>query len=405
MPTLSRLPSAVRRIACTTLLVAAGVVSLAHRVQAQVDAEAAQEGVRTVIENLLLDRLPGPAGDAVSVIANSPEIVRAGLLVWIHRRISDAGARQQWDEWDRLQSVKQCLQGDCTDLRALEARLAARDRARRRPAGSPSATGPQPLPEIKRFVIAPRQMKKQQSARATVEFRTSVGGKVEVALQSPGERLGTSPVRFTIENVKPGETIVRDFDQFFPSPGSFALKVTVADGAGAARAGANIEVTDVGQFDGRYRGTLLIEAKINETRRLQRRALEFTIKDDVLTGTFTEPETSEAPAAAPDPKYQFHTTRTVKGKVDDKGVVSGELASVRRMRITTTGAEVAAAMKAPFAGTIDKDGAISGRFVAESEASANAIARDKDKLSVFLYRRIADMYNAAPGSWSAKREK
>ncbi len=404
MTTLSRLSSAVRRIACAAMLVAASAASTAHRAEAQADTEATQEGLKTIIESLALEALPPGVGDAVNAIANSPQIVRAGLIVWIDRRIGDAGARQQWDEWDRLQSVKQCLQGDCADLRALEARLAARGQARRRP-GTPSAAGPKKLPAITHFSIAPKQIKMQQSARATVEFQTSVGGKVEVALQSPGERLGTSPIRFTVENAKPGERIARNFEQFFPAPGSFALKVTVTDSAGAARAGASIEVTETGQFNGHYRGTLLIETKINETRRLQRRTLEFTIKDDVLTGTFGEPETSDAPHAQPDPRYQIHTVRTITGKVDDKGVVTGELGSVRRMRIVASGGEVAAAMKAPFTGTIDKDGAISGSFVAESEATANDVARAKDGLSVFLYRRIAELYKAAPGSWTAKREK
>lgn len=404
MTALSRLSSAVRRIACAAMLVAASAASVAQRAEAQVDTEATQQGLQTIIENLVLETLPSPIGDAVNAIANSPQIARAGLLVWIQRRINDAATRQQWDEWDRLQSVKQCLQGDCADLRALEARLAARDQARRRP-GTPSAAGPQKLPTITHFSIAPKQIKKQQSARATVEFQTSVGGKVEVVLQSPGERLGTSPIRFTIENAKPGERIARNFEQFFPAPGSFALKVTVIDSAGAARAGASIEVTDTGQFNGHYRGTLLIETKLNETRRLQRRPLEFTIKDDVLTGTFGEPETSDAPPAQPDPRYQISTVRTIKGRVDDKGVVTGELASVRRLRIAKSGGEVAAAMRAPFNGTIDKDGVISGSFVAEAEGTADAVARDKDKLEFFLYRRIAEMYKAAPGRWTAKREK
>lgn len=394
-----------RRLACLVAAAAALAAPAAHHAQAQIDREGAQEGVRTVIENLVLDRLPGPAGDAVSVIMNSPEYVRVGLLAWLDRRMIEVTQGQRWEEWDRYQSIKQCLQGDCADLRALEARLAARDHARRRPSGQAPDAGPQPLPTILRFTIAPTQIKKEQSARATIEFRSAVGGKVEVALKSPGERLGISPVRYTIDAAKPGEVISRNFEQFFPTPGNFALVVTVTDAAGAVKAGGRIEVTDVGRFDGRYRGTLLIETKINDTRRLQRRPLEFAIKDDVLTGTFGEPETSDAPPAQPDPRFQIHTVRTVKGRVDDKGVVTGELSSIRRMRIVKSGGEVAAEMRAPLTGTIDKDGAISGSFVADSEATANAVARDKDKLDVFLYRRIAEMYKAAPGSWTVKREK
>ena len=81
----------------------------------------------------------GPAGDAVQVIKDSPEIARTGLVAHFKRRAQEASMEGDWDQVDWYQAHVDCLGGNCGELTRLQN---ARRAAARRTAGAarPGAT-------------------------------------------------------------------------------------------------------------------------------------------------------------------------------------------------------------------------------------------------------------------------
>jgi hypothetical protein len=83
-----------------------------------------QAGLESFIENFVLEKLPGPAGDVVSVVKNSPELVKSGLILWLNKRMaesaSDALYDGNWEKHDRYMAFYTCIaKGDCSDLQRL----------------------------------------------------------------------------------------------------------------------------------------------------------------------------------------------------------------------------------------------------------------------------------------------
>ena len=155
-------------------------------------------------------------------------------------------------------------------------------RRRRQPTDStPQEAGQPRLPEIKQFAAAPAQLQEGDSTRLTLSFQTFVGGKVEIAMQSPGE--GRGPASIVIE-AKPGDVITRNFDQVFPAAGNYTVTASAADSAGIARTTVKIAVAEKMKYDGRYSGKAVIGAKVSE-QRPQEFVLEFVVKDNHMTGT------------------------------------------------------------------------------------------------------------------------
>jgi hypothetical protein len=98
-----------------TLLVC-GVQSSAHG--AEFDTKA---GLMNAIENFALEKgLPGPLGDIVTHIKNSPQYTKTGLIVWLNRKMADAASAGQWKKHDRYLAFYTCIsKGDCAELRVL----------------------------------------------------------------------------------------------------------------------------------------------------------------------------------------------------------------------------------------------------------------------------------------------
>jgi hypothetical protein len=79
-----------------------------------------QAGIESFIENFVLEQLPGPAGDAVSVVKNSPDLMKTGLILWLNGKMIDAATDGDWEKHDRYLAFYTCIaKGDCGDLQTL----------------------------------------------------------------------------------------------------------------------------------------------------------------------------------------------------------------------------------------------------------------------------------------------
>jgi hypothetical protein len=79
-------------------------------------------GLKNFIENFVLSKLPGPAGDAVAVIKDSPEYTKTGLILWLNRKMADAASAGDWKRHDRYLAFYTCIsKRDCADLQRLQA--------------------------------------------------------------------------------------------------------------------------------------------------------------------------------------------------------------------------------------------------------------------------------------------
>jgi len=77
-------------------------------------------GIKSMIENLALGVL-GPVGDAVSVLQNSPDIVRTGLLVWLKPKISDAILSGDDNALEKYSSFYLCIaNNECEGVRKFQ---------------------------------------------------------------------------------------------------------------------------------------------------------------------------------------------------------------------------------------------------------------------------------------------
>jgi hypothetical protein len=79
------------------------------------------EGVKSFVENFVLSSLPDPSGDAVTVVKNSPEIIRADLIAWLQAKRTDAATNEDWEKYDRYTAFYTCISAnDCDELRTIE---------------------------------------------------------------------------------------------------------------------------------------------------------------------------------------------------------------------------------------------------------------------------------------------
>lgn len=84
----------------------------------EVDTES---GLQSLIENIVLGRIPDPVGDIVNTVRAAPQGIKAGTLMWLKRKMSDAVMDDDMARLDRYQAFYSCLAtGDCADLQKLQ---------------------------------------------------------------------------------------------------------------------------------------------------------------------------------------------------------------------------------------------------------------------------------------------
>ncbi len=84
-------------------------------------------GLKSIIENLALETL-GPVGDVVSVLQNSSDIVKTGLLVWLKPKIADAIVNGNDNALEKYSSFYVCIaNNECEGIRKLQTAAAALD--------------------------------------------------------------------------------------------------------------------------------------------------------------------------------------------------------------------------------------------------------------------------------------
>ena len=168
--------------------------------------------------------------------------------------------------------------------------------------------------KIKSAVVLVPQIQQGETTRVTVSVQTIIGGDVTIELQSPGNAIG--PVRYTIKT-KPGETVSRNFDQFFPAAGNFRLLVLAKDARSDDSARAYVVVTEKVKFDGHYTGTIAIQAKAGNRIEPMSFVLDFVVKDNKVAGrTGVAHAASEKSAPL---KSSPNVSSKIAGEVDDKG--------------------------------------------------------------------------------------
>ena len=188
--------------------------------------------VEGAIENAVLDKLP-IVGDLYGAIKDAPEEVKLGLNTWLRKKKNDASSAQDFERLWRYDAILSCLNGDCSDLAALQSPGTG--------AGQPGQhTGQPEQLKIKSAVVLVPQIQQGETTRVTVSVQTIIGGDVTIELQSPGNAIG--PVRYDVKT-KPGETVSRNFDQFFPVAGQFRLRVLAKDARSDNSAKAYVVVT------------------------------------------------------------------------------------------------------------------------------------------------------------------
>jgi hypothetical protein len=80
-----------------------------------------EEGAKSIIENVVLGTLPNPIGDLVTLVKNSPEIVKGALIVWLNRKMADAATEEDWTKFDRYSAFYDCFRGvSCDELKKLQ---------------------------------------------------------------------------------------------------------------------------------------------------------------------------------------------------------------------------------------------------------------------------------------------
>jgi len=98
-----------------------GILALPAAQGQEIDKAA---GVKSIIENLVLETL-GPVGDMVSVLQNSPDIVKTALLVWLKPKITDAIVNGNDNALEKYSSFYVCIaNNECEGIRKLQASAA-----------------------------------------------------------------------------------------------------------------------------------------------------------------------------------------------------------------------------------------------------------------------------------------
>ena len=344
-----------------------------------------------MIENVVLDKLP-LAGDAFGIVKDAPDEVKAGLTVWLQKKKNNAAIAEDFDRMDRYDAFLSCLYGDCSGFQRAGTGAAP-----------PIAHSGQPEQlKIKSAVVLVPQIQQGETTRVTVSVQTIIGGDVTIELQSPGNAIG--PVRYTIKT-KPGETVSRNFDQFFPAAGNFRLLVLAKDARSDDSARAYVVVTEKVKFDGHYTGTIAIQAKAGNRIEPMSFVLDFVVKDNKVAGqTGVAHAASEKSAPL---KSSANVSSKIAGEVDDKGNLTATW-SYRDEAREPSGAIYASILGAPLTGSI-KDGVVQGAFSCESKVFKNDIAaRDPkgDRSSAAIGTRLfSGAFKGASGAWTARRAK
>jgi hypothetical protein len=79
-----------------------------------------QAGLENFIENFVLGKLPGPAGDVVAVVKDSPAYTKTGLILWLNKKMADSATEEDWKKHDRYLAFYTCIsKGDCNELQTL----------------------------------------------------------------------------------------------------------------------------------------------------------------------------------------------------------------------------------------------------------------------------------------------
>jgi hypothetical protein len=358
--------------------------------------QATVEGVSSVIENGVLDKVP--LGDAIGLVKDSPAYLKAGLTVWLQKKKNDAATAGDLDRADRYDAFLSCLYGDCGPLDTL------RDRAN---GAKPPPPGQPYQIKINSAVVLVPQIQEGESTRLTVSVTTIVGGDVTLELQSSGEPIG--PVRYVVKT-QPGGSFSRDFNQIFPAAGNYRLLVLARDARSDTSARAYVVVAEKAKFDGHYTGTIELDGRVGDKRVTKPMALNFAVQDGKVTGTarFADKESNVVKIIS-----------TIDGSVDDKGNMTADLTYTHQVN-EKGGAIYAFVITAPLTGTI-KDAAVAGAFACGSKWTMNdAAKRQQDapaplfngmpmmkegalsKIAVVL---MANSYKDAPGRFAAKRAK
>ena len=350
--------------------------------------------IEGAIENAVLDKLP-IVGDLYGAIKDAPEEVKLGLNTWLRKKKNDASSAQDFERLWRYDAILSCLNGDCSDLAALQSPGTG--------AGQPGQhTGQPEQLKIKSAVVLVPQIQQGETTRVTVSVQTIIGGDVTIELQSPGNAIGA--VHYTIKT-KPGETVSRNFDQFFPVAGNFRLLVLAKDARSDDSARAYVVVTEKVKFDGHYTGTIAIQAKAGNRIEPMSFVLDFVVKDNKVAGrTGVAHAASEKSAPL---KSSPNVSSKIAGEVDDKGNLTATW-SYRDEAREPSGAIYASILGAPLTGSI-KDGVVQGAFSCESKVFKNDIAaRDPkgDRSSAAIGTRLfSGAFKGASGAWTARRAK
>lgn len=354
--------------------------------------------VEGAIENAVLDKLP-IVGDLYGAIKDAPEEVKLGLNTWLRKKKNDASSAQDFERLWRYDAILSCLNGDCSDLAALQSPGTG--------AGQPGQhTGQPEQLKIKSAVVLVPQIQQGETTRVTVSVQTIIGGDVTIELQSPGNAIG--PVRYVVKT-KPGEIVTRDFDQFFPTAGQYQLRILAKDARSDDSAKASVVVTGKSQFDGRYTGTILLNARHGDKRATEKLLLSFAVESGALTGT--------ARFANDKPSTVYTIDSKIKGRVDDKGNLTADWSYTHRIS-KAGGAVWQFVITAPISGMI-KDNAVSAQFTCDSKATESAAAEQlrnaqrQQKGAIITDAGISHMamvvsaysYKGAPAQLSAQRAK
>jgi len=103
-----------RLLLTTSILVLFCLLSINLTAQQSFDTKA---GLQNFIENFVLSQLPGPVGDAVVIVKESPAIYKTSMLAWLSAKMVDASAANDWKSVRRYQAFHTCMAtGDCREL-------------------------------------------------------------------------------------------------------------------------------------------------------------------------------------------------------------------------------------------------------------------------------------------------
>jgi hypothetical protein len=106
----------------TLSLVVSVTVHAASKQDWQNFIDAVAAGGSAVVNQAAGEFLPPGVGDIASALKSSPDVVKTGLLVWLHNKQTQAAIDNNMVAEDRYQAFYTCLSGDCSKVQALTRR-------------------------------------------------------------------------------------------------------------------------------------------------------------------------------------------------------------------------------------------------------------------------------------------